>query len=153
MGNNAVIREGVLSDLDAIMHVEQICFTIDGFSRRQFRNLLTAPTSKVFITMLSGQVIGHGVTLINSLRNGQTKGRIYSIAVLPEHEHQGYGQLLSSHMHLYLSSIPVAYITAECDAGNQRLIKRNMLAGYRITDRLEGYYADGSDALRWRKDL
>lgn len=153
MGNNVVIREGVLSDLDAIMHVENTCFKIYGFSRRQLRNLLTAPTSKVFIAMLSGKVIGFGVTLINSLRNGQTKGRIYSIAVLPEHEHQGYGQLLSSHMQAYLYLMSVAYITAECDAGNQRLIKRATLAGYRITGRLEGYYADGSDALRWRKDL
>jgi ribosomal protein S18 acetylase RimI-like enzyme len=147
------IREATLSDLDAIMSVEQACFKVDGFNKRQFRRLIVTSTSRVFVITHRDKVIGHGVVLVTPLRNGQTKGRVYSLAVLPEHEHQGYGRQLRAHMWAYLASISVAYITAECHAENKRLVKSNTLAGYRITGGLKGYYTDGSDAFRWRKDL
>ena len=150
--NMKEIRKAVITDLDSIMKIEEACFTVDGFSRRQFRSLITGPSSKVFILTENDKPIGHCVTILSKLVNKTIKGRVYSLAVTPDKQGQGNGKLMLEHVEWYFRRKDATYITLECEADNARLVTFYKHRGYVVTARLHEYYSGGSDAFRMRKD-
>jgi [ribosomal protein S18]-alanine N-acetyltransferase len=153
MGEQMSIHPACRSDLDTVMKIESSCFISDAFNHRQFSYLINSRHATVKIIYEDGPQpeapIGHFITLLSHLHNGVTKGRVYSLCVLPSHQGRGYGKTALEAMREYFSAIRASYVTIECDAENPRLIRLYESAGFRVTERLTNYYSDG-DAVRMR---
>ncbi len=76
-----MIRPATLADLDALLHLEQICFDSDRLSRRQFRYLLTKAHARLLVYESKGEVMAYVLLLLS---RGTSMARIYSISVAPE---------------------------------------------------------------------
>jgi ribosomal protein S18 acetylase RimI-like enzyme len=82
-------------DVELLFALEQQLFEENiRFSRRQFKYLVQSENALTLICLHDGEPIGYGIALKNKLRNGMTKGRIYSLGVLRKGRRQGLGSKL-----------------------------------------------------------
>jgi ribosomal-protein-alanine N-acetyltransferase len=82
------------------------------------------------------------------------KGHVISIAVLPDHQHQGIGEAL---MNEALRNMDTAYKAGECylevRVSNTPAITLYKKLGFTIKRTLQGYYADNESAYMMAKKL
>ncbi len=95
-------------------------------------------------------VVGYGIALRNRLRNGQYKGRIYSIGVLPEYKSKGAGSFLLDAMEEYLIKSGVSFIVLETLEGRDGAKLFFLKHGYTESKFLPNYYPYG-DGVRMKK--
>jgi ribosomal protein S18 acetylase RimI-like enzyme len=95
-------------------------------------------------------VVGYGIALKNRLRNGQYKGRIYSIGVLPEYKSKGAGSFLLDVMEEYLTKSGVSFIVLETLEGTDGAKLFFLKHGYTESKFLPDYYSHG-DGVRMKK--
>ena len=141
-----------LSDLDALCSLEDSIFPPpDRFSRRQLRYLLTSSNAILRFCCAGGSRIGYGISLRSQLRNGVSKGRIYSIGILQGYRAQGAGATLLNAMEADLVRSSVQFITLETKRGRIGAGEFFRRQGYRDVEELPGYYPCGP-GVRMRKD-
>lgn len=85
------LRPATPKDLDALVRLEQQCFTEDRLSRRSFRRFLDMPQDRLIVAEHGGRLLGYCLVLMNAATR---LARIYSIAVSPEARGQGLGERL-----------------------------------------------------------
>jgi len=144
------VRGAALSDLDALMELEQQVFATDRMSRRSLRHFLRAPTARVIVAEIGGELAGTATLLF---RPKSAVGRLYSIAVVPAMAGRGVASELLSEAERIASGHGCTQIRLEVHASNHRAIARYYKSGYREFGRMERYYEDGGDALRLYKQL
>ena len=145
-----MIRPATLADLDALLHLEQICFDSDRLSRRQFRYLLTKGHARLLVYESTGEVMAYVLLLLS---RGTSMARIYSIAVAPEARGQGIGRALVEAAEAAAreeGKISVRLEIRRDNAASQALF---LGLGYRQFEVKRGYYEDHMDALRFEKSL
>jgi [ribosomal protein S18]-alanine N-acetyltransferase len=150
MSAHPTVREGTVHDLDALTRLEQVAFAADGFRRTQLRYLLTRANASVYIADEAGDVRGSAIML---WRQRAKVGRLYSIATDPAARGRGVGRLL-------LQTCEAAAVQRDCRSVSLEVRITNLAAitfyerhGYRVSEELPGFYADGTDAIRMRKNL
>lgn len=74
--------------------------------------------------------------------------RIYSLAVLAEHRKEGVGRLLLQHVIKCAKKSSKLRITLEADKQNRQLIQWYEKAGFRVVEKLPGYYGKAKSAVR-----
>lgn len=74
--------------------------------------------------------------------------RIYSIAVLPEHQNKGIGEVLLNHVKEYAIRGNFEKIILEVNAKNQKLTNWYKTRAFQVTDTLKDYYGSNEDALK-----
>ncbi len=142
-----------LCDLETVWSLERNIFgETDRFTKRQLRYLLTSPNTTFRLCYAEGACIGYGISLINRLRNGKLKGRIYSIGLLPGYRHQGAGCLLLKAMESDLYRAKVFFITLETKKGGMGADGFFAEHGYHKVQELPNYYAS-AHGVRMRKEL
>jgi ribosomal protein S18 acetylase RimI-like enzyme len=144
------VRKGTLDDLDELTRLEQAAFAVDGFHRKQLRYLLTRAHASVYVADEAGVVRGSAIML---WRQHSKVGRLYSIATDPVAQGRGVGRLL-------LQTCEAAAVQRACREVSREVRVTNLPAitfykrhGYRVVAALPGFYEDGTDAIRMRKDL
>lgn len=146
----AVFR-GYLPHLNQIYQLENKIFRkSDRFSKRRFKYLLSSENVAFFLGMDGETSVGYGIAMKNRLRNGQTKGRVYSIGVLSKYRGKGVGTLLFTRMEDWLVRSQVSFITLETRKGSSGAAEFFEKFGYHVTELLPKYY-EGADGLRMRK--
>jgi len=85
------LRAGDLSDLDALVSLEERVFAGDRVSRRGFRRFLTSPRAALVVAAEDGVLAGYALVLF---RAGSIVARLYSLAVAPEFARRGIGTAL-----------------------------------------------------------
>ncbi len=150
MDQARIIRAG-REHLDDIVRLEKIIFPKEPFTRGSYRYLLKSPNAAIFLCVLGGETIGQGTALANRLRNGKSKGRIYSIGVLEPFRRKGYAAMLLNAMEEYLEERTVAFITLETHRRHESSVSFYVKHGYVKTGDLPEYYIDG-DGIRMRKE-
>ncbi len=145
-----MIRKATLSDLDALVALENHSFDSDRLSRRSFRHLLSRANAITLLDEQQGQVIGYAMVLFNM---GTSLARLYSIAVDERYRGQGIARQL-------VEAAEQAALDGECvmlrlevrsdNTASQALFRH---LGYNQFGHYDDYYEDHMDALRFEKDL
>ncbi|OZB13598.1 MAG: ribosomal-protein-alanine acetyltransferase, partial [Marinobacter sp. 34-60-7] len=85
------LRHAVATDLDALVQLENRCFTEDRISRRSFRRFLDQPRDILVVAETDAELLGYCLVLMNAATR---LARIYSVAVSPAARGRGVGEKL-----------------------------------------------------------
>lgn len=144
------IRPAKKEDLPAILELEKICFKEETFHKRQIEYLLLKARSLVLVASLEGNIVG---SIIILLRKHISNARIYSLNVQPSYRRKGIGSLLIDQSENLLAKMGYRNLTLEVGVNN--IAARNLytLNGFSVIRKIEKYYKNGDDALRFIKKL
>jgi ribosomal-protein-alanine N-acetyltransferase len=144
------IRLARLSDLSALLAIENESFADDRLSRRSLRYFLAAPNAVLLVFELRGSILGYSLV---ALRKGSEVARLYSIAVRHATRGRDIGHALLRAAEAAARLRGASHMRLEVRRGNRRAIALYMRRNYRCFGRIEDYYADGAPALRYEKQL
>jgi ribosomal protein S18 acetylase RimI-like enzyme len=144
------IRQAKKEDLPAILELEKICFKEETFKKKQIEYLLFKAISLFLVASVEGKIVG---SIIILLRKHISNARIYSLNVHPSYRRIGIGSLLMEHCEGLLSKMGYRNFTLE--AGVNNIAAQNLYTskGFSVERRMEKYYKNGDDALRFIKKL
>ncbi len=147
-----MIRSARVKDLTALVEIENQCFTVDRFSRRSFRYLLTKANSscQIYEDDASGKALGYVIVLYNT---GTSVARMYSLAVLPEARGRKLGAALIAAAEELTLAHDCISLRLEVRRDNSHAIELYQRQGYRLFGSYPDYYEDHMDALRFEKSL
>lgn len=143
-----MIRPATLDDLDGLVRIEERCFQIDRFSRRNFRYLLSEANAATLVDEEEGVLRGYAMVLFHE---GISLARLYSFAVDPDFQGKGIGAGLiraSEELALKHECVTLRMETRKDNAVSIALAKK---CGYRYFDVVPNYYEDQMDAFRFEK--
>lgn len=147
-----VVREAVISDVDALVALEQASFHGDRISRRQFRYLLTRGHAR---TLVAPEPTGQGLLgyVMVLFSRGTSLARLYSIAVSGAARGLGLGRLLVRAAEEEAVANGCADLRLEVRRDNIASLALFHGMGYREFGTIEDYYEDHMGALRLQKSL
>ncbi|HVO67443.1 MAG TPA: N-acetyltransferase [Syntrophales bacterium] len=138
-------------DINQIYELEKYIFAKNEcISKSRLRYFLSSPYATFFMLYDNISAVGYGIALRNKLRNGQYKGRIYSIGVIPEYKSKGAGSFLLAAMEKHLIKSGVSYIVLETLQGRDGAKLFFLKHGYTESKFLPNYYPYG-DGVRMKK--
>jgi ribosomal-protein-alanine N-acetyltransferase len=141
--NKGIVRPMQIEDLEAILEIERVCFSIP-WSLESFKlELKDNEYARYYCLELAGKVIGYmGLWFIID------EGHITNIAITPNLQGQHWGEYLMRTVIRELAEQGMERITLEVRDSNspaQALYER---LGFSIAGVRKGYYADtGEDAM------
>ncbi len=145
-----MIRPARPEDLDALVDIENRSFTVDRFSRRSFRYLLTKANAETLVIDQDGRVLGYVMLLFNI---GTSLARLYSLAVDPQVRSRGLGTELIQAAEAAALAHDCITLRLEVRSDNLNSIRLYEKLGYKRFGTLPDYYEDHMDALRYEKSL
>lgn len=144
------LRLGTPADVDALVALEDRLFTTDRLSPRSFRRFLASAHAALIVAEHGDAPAGYALVLF---RPRSAVARLYSIAVAPGTGGRGVGTRL-------LVAAEAEAVARDCQRMRLEVQEQNAPAialyrkfGYRQFARREGYYEDGTHALRFEKRL
>ena len=145
------IRLAQWADLDSLVALEKL-FSYDQVSRRSFRRMIDSKTAEIWVAQ-STQGLGMLGNFILFTRKGSATARFYSLMVAPAARRHGVGRALFAAAEASVLAKGCRFVRGEVRTDNQP--SRAMLArfGYIEAEPLPGYYDDGADGIRVRKQL
>ncbi len=146
----AKLRRGRMTDLDALLAIEEAVFTTDILSRRSFRRFLATTGATLIVAEAAGKLAGYALVLYPPR---SMFARLYSIAVAPHIGRRGIGPLLLAAAERAARRRGRRAMRLEVHEHNGRAIARYEKSGYRLFGRHRRYYDDRGDALRFEKPL
>ena len=150
MKTDTEIRTAQLDDLEALVELENACFTNDRLSRRSFLRWLKGEHSIFCVATSEGKLTGYGLVLLHS---GTRLARLYSIAVAPEARGRGIAQQLLSRLEEAAEDEDRFFMRLEVAKENVGAVRLYQKHGYAVFDEWKDYYEDHSDALRMQKRI
>lgn len=144
------IRPARPSDLDALVALEQASFDHDRVSRAQFRRHLASPSAVVLVAGGRGQVLGAALLFF---RRGARTARLYSIAIARTARGRGLGAALLEACEREARRRGCSAMRLEVRTDNAPAIALYEKRGYLRIMRQPGFYENGMDAWKYRKDL
>ncbi|WP_101757115.1 GNAT family N-acetyltransferase/peptidase C39 family protein [Oceanicoccus sp. KOV_DT_Chl] len=142
------IREAELSDVDALLAIEDRCFDSDRLTRRSFRHWIKAEHGILLVAQQHQKILGYGLVWCHQ---GTRLARLYSLASLPEARGQGVARQLLSALEKAAAEQGRLFLRLEVAKHNETAIALYQNNGYRIFGEFSDYYEDHSDALRMQK--
>lgn len=149
------IRRARLSDIPALLALEQRCFPGDRLTRRQFRYMLTKANA---VTVVADRSHGRqpptitGYVLVLFSR-GTSMARLYSVAVDPDARTRGVARVLVQAAEEEARERECACVRLEIRKDNTASIRLFEQCGYRRIGEYDDYYEDHMDAWRYEKSL
>jgi [ribosomal protein S18]-alanine N-acetyltransferase len=145
-----VIRDMEADDIDALVAIEQACFSA-GYadkmmSREDFADALADDDAALFCAIAEGAVAGYAFLI---LEDGAAN--FDSLAVSPAHQGKGLGEQLFRHVERYCHDNAISRLNLEIKETNYALLKRYHGWGYKCFEVEPGFYADGWGAIRMLK--
>lgn len=145
-----MIRKAQLSDLDALVALENQCFDSDRLSRRSFRHLLTKAHAETLVAEEQGVLAAYASVLFNA---GTSLARFYSIAVAGAFRARGLSKLLVSAAEQVALDGECVLMRLEVRRDNAASLSLFRQLGYREFGCYKDYYEDHMEALRFEKEL
>ena len=146
-----MIRTASLTDIDALVAIENICFETDRLSRRNFRYMITKAKAELLVAESEDRkVIGYVLVLFHA---GTSLARLYSIAVLPQYQGKGLGKTLMLAAEAAALENECVYMRLEVRQDNSDSISLYERLGYHSIGAYHDYYQDHMDAVRMEKRL
>jgi len=145
-------RVGTPSDEEPLLAIENEAFVYrnDKFGKREMKYMLTKAHAEVVIAENDTGIVGFAVLLF---RTGSSVAHGWSMAVLPDYQHNGVTTGLFAWSEQHLREIGykrVSFEVRSANAGAQRLYER---LGYHEIEQMPDHFGPGHDGLRMVKDL
>lgn len=144
------VRVARAGDLPAVLAIESASFSTDRISPRNLRRMLARGNCAILVAERRGDVAGYALVLF---RRGARRARLYSLAVDPAHRRAGVARRLVSAIERVVRQRGLEALTLEAASANSAATKLYRRMGYTRIASLGPYYADGSPAGRWMKDV
>jgi ribosomal protein S18 acetylase RimI-like enzyme len=150
--SDAVIdyRPASISDIDALLHLENTCFQYDRLSRRSFRHHIGSSTCDLIVAQHSNEIVGYALAFY---RKGSKEARLYSLAVNQSARGLGVGRGLMAAIETAAIARGHRLIRLEVATTNAVAIALYESQGYSVFGLYRGFYENHGDALRMRKRL
>jgi ribosomal protein S18 acetylase RimI-like enzyme len=145
------VRRAAVSDLDALVALEQRSFSSDRLSRAQYRRHLDSESALVMAATTSHRHFLGSAVLFFRQRSGVA--RLYSLATQPEARGRGVGAALLEAAAEAARHRGCRALRLEVRTDNAAAIGLYERAGFQRIGRYERYYQDGADAWRYEKPL
>ncbi len=146
-----MIRKLNVGDIEEIVELEKQCFK-SPWTKDQFKyELLENPFANLWGLVIDDKLVGYYDLWIIF-----ETSELANIAVLPEYQHQGYGQQLMNHIELKASEAECETIGLEVRVSNERAIALYERNGFFTISTKPGYYKDEDgyeDAYRMMKGI
>ena len=143
-------RPAELTDIDALVKLENTCFSEDRISRRSFRRFIEMPRDLLIVALDAERLVGYCLVFMH---NATRLARIYSIAIDPECRGQGLGERLLRESEHNAAEAGRIVMRLEVRRDNASAIALYRRLGYRQFGTYRDYYADHEDALRFEKRI
>jgi len=151
MANEKVcIRHALLTDLEALVALENSSFDTDRLSRRSFRHWLTTEHRALLVAEADHKVVGYILIIYHP---GTRLARIYSLAVTHQLRGGGIARMLMTSGEQAASDDGRLYLRLEVSVDNAPAIKLYESLGYQKFGIYRDYYEDHKDALRYQKRI
>lgn len=151
MSNKSVyVRKAILRDLPQLLAIEERCFETDRLSKRSFLRFIKPGSHDLLVLGKEDQLLAYVLILY---RAGTNLARLYSIAVLPECQGQGYARKLLDAAEHEVRNRFCVFMRLEVNVDNKAAINLYEKYGYLMIARIPAYYEDGSDAFRMEKRM
>lgn len=144
------LRPATLDDLPALVELEDRCFDYDRLSRRNFQWMITRANASLILAEGDGRLFGYSLVLFHQ---GTSLARLYSIAIDPRARGNGLGQKLLQAAEASARGHDCAYLRLEVRPDNKAAIGLYERNGYSPFARVQDYYQDHSEALRFEKRI
>jgi ribosomal protein S18 acetylase RimI-like enzyme len=151
------IRPARAEDLRALVALEEACFDYDRLSRRSFQWMhrranaaLVVASAPAPVGELGAEPVLYGYSLV-LFHRGTSLARLYSIAVADSARGQRLGARLLEAAEAEAVTRGAVYLRLEVRADNAAAIQLYESRGYVPFERVEGYYGEHGDALRFEK--
>ncbi len=144
------VRDATINDLEEIQRIERLSFKYP-YPTYYMKALLEGLADFFLVAEIKpkGGIIGYVVARIE--RNSM--GHIISIAVDPSWRNRGIGSLLMKEAIKKLKDVGCSIVFLEVRVSNAPAISLYKKLGFKITERIVGYYRDGEDAFIMVKDI
>jgi ribosomal protein S18 acetylase RimI-like enzyme len=146
-GSLYVIETATWRDLNALRHLEQVCFPLDAWPLWDLIGILTLPNVVRLRAAIDGKMIGF---IAGDIRPSENLAWIATVGVLPEYRRQGIGEALVLACEQRLR---VPEVRLSVRVGNLEAIQLYVRLGYQKAGYWPAYYQDGEDALVMQKPL
>jgi ribosomal protein S18 acetylase RimI-like enzyme len=145
------LRPARLSDLDALLALENATFTSDQLSRRRMRHWIDAPNG-IFVVAVdtAGTLAGYGLVFT---RRDSRSARLYSLALAPAARGLGLGARIVGELERLARRMGFTHMHLEVAQANAPALALYGKLGYARVRALPGFYEDGTDAWRMAKPL
>lgn len=144
-GSPALIEPATWRDLNALRHLEQVCFPKDAWPLWDLIGVLTLPNVLRLKAVLKDQMIGF---IAADIRPREHTAWIATIGVLPNQRGKGLGRTLLRTCEERLVDLT---IRLNVRTSNESAIQLYLTSGYQKVGVWPGYYSDGEDALVMEK--
>lgn len=128
-------------DLNALRHLEQVCFPKDGWPLLDLIGVLTYPNIVRLKAVVDEKMVGF---IAGDRREEGFLGWIATIGVLPDYRRQGIATALISECERQLNT---AVVRLNVRRSNSEALSLYKQLGYTQIATWPGYYADGEEAL------
>lgn len=145
------LRPAHEGDIDALLELEDTCFSTDQLARRNFRWMIRRAHATFILAEAAGDKLAGYVLVL--YRRGRSQGRIYSIAVNPAMRGKGIAEALLMDAEQHARQQGCRSMRLEVRPDNAAAIRLYEKRGYRAFGHYPGFYEDGTDALRLEKEL
>lgn len=139
-----------LSDLNALVEIEERSFDNDQMNRRSFRRWLKAEHGILCVVEVEEKILGYGLVWCHE---GTRLARLYSIAILEEARGKGIARKLMNELERLALQKGKYFMRLEVAKQNASAISLYQSGGYKIFGEYSDYYEDHSDALRMQKTI
>src|SRR5690554_4446008 len=147
---DVTLRQAVAKDLDALVQLEQRCFSEDRISRRSFKRFLEQPRDRLIVAQQASELVGYCLVLMNAATR---LARIYSIAVSPSARGRGVGEKLVREAEKEAVDADRILMRLEVREDNTGAINLYKRLGYRQFGTYRDYYEDHGNALRFERRI
>ena len=144
---NLNIRKATIDDLPFLVRLEKESFP--EFLQNPRQNIRHSILSN-FQEVLIGETNSKNKEAIASLTLFKYKNRlrIYSVAVLPEFQNKGIGDIMLRHVFEQAEGRMFEKVSIEVRANNKKLVEWYKKRGFNEVERLEDYYSVGEHAVK-----
>jgi ribosomal-protein-alanine N-acetyltransferase len=143
--SSIAIETASLRDLNALRHVEKVCFPQDAWPILDLIGVLTFPNVVRLKAVEGTQMVGF---IAGDIRHSENVSWIATVGVLPEYRGRGIGAMLLEECEARLQLNTIRLCVRLSNDSAIRLYKR---FGYSIVNQWKNYYQDGEAALVMEK--
>lgn len=147
---SVVVRAAQMTDLEALVALENTSFDTDRLSRRSFRHWLSTP-HRALLVAEKGQAVRGYILII--YYPGTRLARVYSLAVSPQLRGQGIAKALMQAGEQAARDDGRLYLRLEVSVDNASAIGLYQSLGFQQFGFYRDYYEDHKDALRYQKRI
>lgn len=134
-----------LRDLNALRHVEKVCFPQDAWPILDLIGVLTFPNVVRLKAVDGAHMVGF---IAGDIRHAENVAWIATIGVLPEYRGKGIGGMLLEECE---ARLPMNTIRLCVRQSNEDAIRLYQRFGYKVVNQWKNYYQDGEPALVMEK--